>query len=249
MFDRSNFAFVGKKVTSSPTSISTGRERFKQPTSFATFVPQLRFDSIRKYRFTRVKFRRGEKTIASNNAENVFFFPSPRKLRTISLVKSTLDLLSFSLSFYFFYFKKSLRRSSCHLAQRERERERKRIRFTSSRIGKARWRTRFAKLGNRGVGRGSFLKRIKDTTLREHNLQPNLQVSCLFPRDLNDSRGRKNCFVKTSFASPSRDVSYLQRKLKTSNGRILIPNVAASSLFLASKHEDVYGNVVSLHLT
>lgn len=248
MFDRSNFAFVGKKVTSSPTSISTGRERFKQPTSFATFVPQLRFDSIRKYRFTRVRFRRGEKTIASNNAENVFFFPSPRKLRTISLVKSTLDLLSFSLSFYFFLLQKEF--TQVELSSRStRERERKKENFTSSRIGKARWRTRFAKLGNRGVGRGSFLKRIKYTTLREHNLQPNLQVSCLFPRDLNDSRGRKNCFVKTSFASPSRDVSYLQRKLKTSNGRILIPNVAASSLFLASKHEDVYGNVVSLHLT
>lgn len=62
----------------------------------------------------------------------------------------------------------------------------------------------------------------------------------------------RNCFEKMLFASPSRDVSpsvsYLQRKLKTSNGRILIPNVAASSLFLASRHEDVYGNV-SLHLT
>lgn len=209
----------------------------------------LNFDSIRFESIVSQGWGFDEERKQSRAITRKMFFFSP-PLVNFGRFHSWNRLSIFSLfpfPFIFFYFKKSLRRSSCHLAQRERER--KRIRFTSSRIGKARWRTRFAKLGNRGVGRGSFLKRIKDTTLREHNLQPNLQVSCLFPRDLNDSRGRKNCFVKTSFASPSRDVSYLQRKLKTSNGRILIPNVAASSLFLASKHEDVYGNVVSLHLT
>lgn len=98
-------------------------------------------------------------------------------------------------------------------------------------------------------------KRILFETNQGHHftcdLQPNLQVS-LFPRDLNDSRGRKELFrenvVRFPFERRFASVSYLQRKLKTSNGRILIPNVAASSLFLTSRHEDVYGNV-SLHLT
>lgn len=123
----------------------------------------LNFDSIRKYRFTRVKFRRGEKTIASNNAENVFFPPIVNFGRFHSWNRLDL-LLSCSLFFLFFLF--WIEFTQVELSSRSmREKEIERIRFISPY-----WKSAVAhlKLGNRRRkgGRGSFLKRIKDTTLR-----------------------------------------------------------------------------------
>lgn len=123
----------------------------------------LNFDSIRKYRFTRVKFRRGEKTIASNNAENVFFPPIVNFGRFHSWNRLDL-LLSCSLFFLFFLF--WIEFTQVELSSRSmREKEIERIRFISPY-----WKSAVAhpKLENRRRkgGRGSFLKRIKDTTLR-----------------------------------------------------------------------------------
>lgn len=83
----------------------------------------LNFDSIRKYRFTRVKFRRGEKTIASNNAENVFFSPIVNFGRFHSWNRLDL-LLSCSLFFFIFFILNRIYAGRVVISLNERERDR-----------------------------------------------------------------------------------------------------------------------------